>query len=58
MEPVLNGDGYADGKPVYDFWECPGCGEQFEIDDKYNFCPKCGQALEWEENHELNLTSD
>ena len=48
--PTLEGDGYADGYMVYDIWVCPGCGTEYEIDyDEYNFCPKCGQRILWEE---------
>ena len=52
-KPVfLEGDGYADGQPVYDIAVCPECG--YVIDDDYDqrtyhqpFCPHCGQAIEW-----------
>lgn len=48
--PYMYGDGYADGSMVYDMYECPGCGESYEIDgEKYDFCPKCGQAIDWNE---------
>ncbi len=48
--PYIWGDGYSDGHPVYDMYECPGCGEDYEIDgEKYDFCPNCGQALDWSE---------
>lgn len=47
--PVLSGDGYADGELVYDTWECPNCGETYEIDcDRHPHCPSCGQAIDWE----------
>lgn len=47
--PDLWGDGYADGQLVYDMWECPGCGKNYELDyEKYDFCPECGQKIEWE----------
>jgi len=47
--PALSGDGYADGVLVYDTWECPDCGEQYEVDyEKHKFCPNCGQAIDWE----------
>ena len=46
--PDVWGDGYSDGEMVYDMYDCPGCGESYEIDGgKYNFCPNCGQALDW-----------
>lgn len=45
--PDIEGDGYADGKLVYDTWICPCCGEHYEIDyDDYEYCPKCGQHIE------------
>ena len=53
--PALSGDGYSEGNLVYDTWECPNCGEQYEVDyDDYDYCPKCGQAIDksvfdWEE---------
>ena len=50
--PYLSGDGYADGKMVYDTYECPNCGEEYEIDlDDYDYCPRCGQHMvrDWSE---------
>lgn len=47
--PDYEGDGYADGYMVYDTWICPNCGTKYEIDnDEYEHCPKCGQAIQWE----------
>ena len=44
--PTLSGDGYYDGELVYDTWECPHCGTEYEIDyDDYDHCPKCGQKI-------------
>ena len=45
------GDGYDDdGNIIYDTWICPNCGEKYEVDyDDYDFCPKCGQRIKWEE---------
>ena len=43
-------DGFADGNPVYDAASCPNCGYLFEQDTLIwmsNFCPTCGQALDW-----------
>lgn len=52
--PYMYGDGYDnEGNMIYDMYECPNCGESYEIDgEKYDFCPNCGQAIEWswEEN--------
>lgn len=42
------GDGYADGKLVYDMWACPVCGKRFfEWEEKpdWNFCPNCGADM-------------
>lgn len=43
-------DGYADGCPVYDTARCPECGRYFDLDyeEKCNYCPDCGQRLNWE----------
>lgn len=52
--PDYEGDGYADGYMVYDTWICPNCGAKHEIDDEYEHCPKCGQAISWmDENLEV-----
>lgn len=50
-KPTYEGDGYApDGTFVYDTWECPNCGECYEVDyDDYDYCPKCGQKIDWSE---------
>ena len=39
--------------------ECPCCGEDFAIDEYYrvNFCPNCGQKLDWRENNDCTLLS-
>lgn len=39
-----------DGCPVYDIARCPECGRYFEADreEHYNYCPDCGQRLNWE----------
>lgn len=50
-KPNFEGDGYApDGTFVYDTWKCPNCGECYEVDyDDYDYCPKCGQKIDWSE---------
>ncbi len=49
-KPCIWGDGYSDGKLVYDSWDCPNCGDTFEIDyEQYDYCPHCGQAIGWGE---------
>lgn len=46
--PDVWGDGYSEGEMVYDMYDCPSCGEGYEINgEKYNYCPNCGQALDW-----------
>lgn len=48
--PDYEGDGYADGYLVYDTAYCPECRHPFEegVNDwGSNFCPDCGQALDW-----------
>ena len=49
-KPFFESDGYADGYPVYDTWICPRCGHNYEVDsDKFDYCPKCGKRIDWEE---------
>ena len=44
-------DGYADGNPVYDWWECSECGWEHTGDEESltAFCPNCGAEMEVEE---------
>lgn len=47
-KPNYEGDGYWNGELVYDTWICPHCEKAYEVDyDDYDFCPNCGQALDW-----------
>lgn len=52
-KPEYYGNGYSEGKLVYDYAKCPVCGrDDFEYDINNwgcNYCPDCGQALEWNE---------
>lgn len=49
-KPDYEGDGYSDGHLVYDIWICPCCGKHYEVDyDDYDFCPECGQCIDWSE---------
>lgn len=46
--PYLFGDGYFNGVPVCDEYNCPNCDESYEVDfDHYDYCPNCGQKLDW-----------
>lgn len=47
-KPDYEADGYADGKMIYNTWICPCCKGKYEVDyDKYDFCPNCGQHIDW-----------
>lgn len=44
-------DGYFDGEPVYDVWECSSCGHIIDDgtdceDDLPHYCPTCGAKME------------
>ena len=47
----LEADGYADGNPVVDLWECSVCGEEHEGEEHTltPYCPWCGARLEVED---------
>lgn len=53
-KPELYSDGYdKDGNLIYDEWECPRCGESYEVDyDRYDYCPNCGQKIDWSDENE------
>lgn len=51
----LEYDGYADGCPVYDLWECSECGEEVRGEDvpaTYPWCRSCGARMDKEDEHE------
>lgn len=49
-KPTYEGDGYSDGEIVYDTWICPCCDKEYEVDyDDYDYCPNCGQHIDWSE---------
>lgn len=56
QSPTYEGDGYSNGQLVYDTWVCPCCGQTYEVDyDDYEYCPKCGQHIDWgDENEETD----
>ena len=46
-------DGYADGQPVFDTYECSNCKEEYYTDDEKmlpNYCPNCGRKMVKEKN--------
>lgn len=48
-------DGYADGYPVYDKWECSHCHEEFSSEGEpplHNYCPECGAKMDGERREE------
>ncbi len=42
-------DGYANGFPVYDVYECSECGMEYDSTDygeiTHNYCPNCGAKM-------------
>lgn len=53
-KPDYEADGYDNnGELIYDTWICPNCEKRYEVDyDSYDCCPKCGQAIDWNEEEE------
>ena len=48
-------DGYADGNPVWDTWECSACHEEFRNEGEepdFCYCPYCGAIMDEQENKE------
>ena len=55
-KPTLEGDGYWNGELVMDTWICPGCGNKHDLEgdwDKLNYCPECGQKIDWTNDDEV-----
>ena len=48
----LEYDGYADGNPVWDLWECSECQEEHSGDEDTltPYCPNCGAKMDGEPN--------
>lgn len=44
---IWGGSCDKEGNIICDTYDCPGCGQSYEIDDKYKYCPECGQAINW-----------
>ena len=47
----LEYDGYADGYPVWDLWECSECGQEHSGDEDTltPYCPNCGAKMDGKE---------
>ena len=47
-------DGYADGCPVWDLWECSECHEEHRGDEETltYYCPHCGAKMDGKEGAE------
>lgn len=41
-------DGYANGFPVYDVYECSECGMDYYGEITHNYCPNCGARMDGE----------
>lgn len=57
--PVVHGrwigmeyDGYADGSPIYEIWECSECHEEHygDCDTLTAYCPYCGAKMDGDSN--------
>lgn len=53
-KPIFEGDGFDElGDIVFDEWLCPLCNARYEVDyQEYDYCPSCGQKLDWSEEDE------
>ncbi len=51
-KPDISGDSCdKDGNLIYDTYDCPNCHTSYEMEyEKYDYCPSCGQALDWSNN--------
>ena len=52
----LEADGYADGFPVWDLWECSECQEEHSGDEDTltPYCPNCGAKMDLEVTNGLD----
>lgn len=60
MYEVDDYDAYDDsGSLIYDTWICPQCESRYEVGyDDYDFCPNCGQAIDWRKSDEEGNDDD
>lgn len=41
-------DGSCNTELVYDTWICPNCNSKYKVGIDYDYCPNCGQRIDWE----------
>lgn len=47
------------GEIIFDHWNCPNCHHEFELDyEQYDFCPCCGQAIDWTQEEDEKEDED
>lgn len=47
-EAIIIADKCSDGEFMFHAWECPSCGQNYVLDfGKSDYCPNCGQKLNW-----------
>lgn len=43
---------FSNGFSHYRIGRCPMCDRYYNSNDEVNYCSKCGQAIQWDENLE------
>ena len=53
-KPTYDGYGYMpDGTFLWDKWLCPNCKSSYDVVyDDYNYCPVCGQRIDFGKDEE------
>lgn len=44
--PVYEGEIARDGSVEYTSWACPSCECRYLLQERYRYCPKCGQKID------------
>lgn len=54
VKPEYRSDSVEEnGEIIFDHWDCPNCHHEYELDyEHYDFCPYCGQAIDWDNEEE------
>ena len=42
---VVYEHGFEDNRLIYYVQRCKSCGEEYDPNEKFNFCPNCGQKI-------------